>query len=184
MVNTKHHLNASHRSRLQPATTLRLKKRLHHFETNVSKQRKMAPSRQSTTANKSRPTQRRGKNNNLNKDESQSTSSASEEKPFLLLEDVTCKICLNFMVRPVTLPCKHDLCYVCYENCVAKSNLACPMCRKRISVWCRQATKTNTVVNEVLWQRIQAQFPELVEAQNEGKDEKDTEDCEYLFCVC
>lgn len=52
------------------------------------------------------------------------------------------------------------------------------MCRKRISVWCRQATKTNTVINEVLWQQIQAQFPELVASQNgDGKDEKDVEDC-------
>ena len=53
------------------------------------------------------------------------------------------------------------------------------MCRKRISVWCRQATKTNTIVNEILKERIQAQFPELVESQSEGKDVKDTEDCEY-----
>lgn len=55
------------------------------------------------------------------------------------------------------------------------------MCRKRISVWCRQATKNNTVVNERLWEKIQAQFPELVESQNEGKEEKDSEDCKLYF---
>jgi hypothetical protein len=32
----------------------------------------------------------------------------------LLLEDVTCKICLNLMVKPVSLPCQHNLCYSCY----------------------------------------------------------------------
>lgn len=56
------------------------------------------------------------------------------------------------------------------------------MCRKRISVWCRQATKTNTVINEVLWQQIQVQFPELVASENEeGKNEKDVEDCKCLL---
>lgn len=136
----------------------------------------MAPSRRSTVT-KVRATSRRSKVSETNKDQSQNVSSSSEEKPFLLLEDVTCKICLNLMVKPVSLPCRHDLCYSCYSSCVEKSNLSCPMCRKRISVWCRQATKTNSVINEVLWQQIQAQFPELVASQNgDGKDEKDVED--------
>lgn len=133
----------------------------------------MAPTRKSASTSKSK----RSKANESNKDQSQSTSLSTEDKPFLLLEDVTCKICLNLMVRPVSLPCKHDLCYACYENCVEKANLSCPMCRKRISVWCRQATKTNTVINTVLWERIQAQFPDLVESQNDEGNEKDSEDC-------
>jgi hypothetical protein len=54
------------------------------------------------------------------------------------------------------------------------------MCRKRISVWCRQAAKTNTIVNETMWEQIQVQFPELIEAHDgEGKDDKDTEDCKF-----
>lgn len=133
----------------------------------------MAPSRSSSRRSKTK-----GSNK---KDHSDNIVVPTEEKPFLLLEDVTCKICLNLMVRPVSLPCKHDLCYACYESCVEKSNLSCPMCRKRISVWCRQATKNNTVVNERLWEKIQAQFPELVESQNEGKEEKDSEDCKLYF---
>jgi hypothetical protein len=55
------------------------------------------------------------------------------------------------------------------------------MCRKRISVWCRQATKTNTVINEILWGQIQNQFPELVEAQNDGEKDKDVEDCKFYL---
>ena len=140
---------------------------------NVSKQKKMAPSRRQASVLKSKP-----RSNDSKKDEPQNIS-LPEEKPFLLLEDVTCKICLNVMIKPVSLPCHHNLCYDCYENCVAKSNLSCPMCRKRISVWCRQATKTNTIVNEILKERIQAQFPELVDSQRECKELKDTEDCEY-----
>ena len=135
----------------------------------------MPPSRRSAATNKSK----KGKNDTSTSQQSSSLS-ASEDQPFLLLEDVTCKICLNVMIRPVSLPCKHDLCYACYENCVEKANLSCPMCRKRISVWCRQAAKNKSVVNESLWAKIQAQFPELVKSQNDGTEEKDSEDCEYL----
>lgn len=74
----------------------------------------MAPSRRSTVT-KVRATSRRSKVSETNKDQSQNVSSSSEEKPFLLLEDVTCKICLNLMVKPVSLPCRHDLCYSCYS---------------------------------------------------------------------
>jgi len=42
------------------------------------------------------------------------------------------------------------------------------MCRKRISVWCRQATKSNSVVNQELWERIKAQFPDQVKLRCEG----------------
>jgi hypothetical protein len=45
------------------------------------------------------------------------------------------------------------------------------MCRKRFSVWCRQATKDNKIVNEDLWARIQAQFPDQVKAALEGNEE-------------
>lgn len=144
----------------------------------------MAPARRQTVANKTRSVPRRKNVSENSKEKIESASASTEKKPFLLLEDVTCKICLNLMVRPVSLPCKHDLCYSCYENCVEKSNLSCPMCRKRISVWCRQATKTNSVVNEELWEQIQSQFPELVESQNLGIDEKDAEECKCFNLVC
>ena len=102
----------------------------------------------------------------------------SAELKFLSLEDVTCKICLDFMIKPVSLPCQHNLCFLCFENCVQKSNLCCPLCRKRISVWCRQAAKNNTVVNIDLWERIKAQFPDKVKTKFEGASEvEDSEEC-------
>ena len=74
----------------------------------------MAPPRRSVAANKSRANSKRNNVNESSKDESENVSSSTEEKPFLLLEDVTCKICLNLMVKPVSLPCRHNLCYSCY----------------------------------------------------------------------
>jgi len=63
-------------------------------------------------------------NNRQKNDEGASTSSV--EKTFLGLEDVKCNICLNFMIKPVSLPCSHTLCYTCFQNCLEKSNLSCP----------------------------------------------------------
>ena len=123
----------------------------------------MAPSRRST----------RGKNTN-----STPTDSTATGSKFLCLEDVTCKICLELMIEPVSLPCHHKLCFPCYESCVQKSNLCCPMCRKRISVWCRQATKSNSVVNQELWERIKAQFPDQVKLRCEGLSSvQDSDEC-------
>lgn len=45
--------------------------------------------------------------------------------------DVLCPICLSIFIEPVTMPCKHTLCMPCFQNNVAQSALACPLCRKR-----------------------------------------------------
>jgi len=50
------------------------------------------------------------------------------------------------------------------------------MCRKRFSVWCRQATKDKKLVNENLWAHIQAQFPDQVKAALEGEEEAAAEE--------
>lgn len=141
----------------------------------------MAPTRSAPTR-RSRSTAKNNKRANNDQDEaSQGASLESEEKPFLLLDDVTCKICLEIMIKPVSLPCKHNLCFSCYESCVEKANLACPMCRRRISVWCRQASKTNTLVNEALWQRIQSQYPDRIKSVSEGAvDDRDPEECNEI----
>ena len=99
-----------------------------------------------------------------------------DDRP-LCLDDATCKICLNIMIKPVTMPCKHAVCSLCFDSCLEKANLSCPMCRKRISVWCRQS-KNTSIVDEKLWERIKEQFPDKVTARLEGKD---SDDCESFW---
>lgn len=121
------------------------------------------------------PPRRSNRAKNTNSAASDSTAIGSK---FLCLEDVTCKICLELMVEPVSLPCQHKLCFPCYESCVQKSNLCCPMCRKRISVWCRQATKNNTIVDKELGERIKAEFPDQVKLKCEGSSiVQDIDEC-------
>ena len=94
----------------------------------------------------------------------------------LTLTDVTCSICLSLMMEPVKLPCDHVLCHPCFSSTLDHANLMCPLCRTRISVWCRRATKTKTIVDQDLWSIIQTRFPDHVESGLRGEDSVDVDD--------
>lgn len=87
----------------------------------------------------------------------------------LSISDCTCPICLEILVEPVVLPCKHELCLPCFNGMTDKTNFLCPMCRMRISTWSRTATNTNTLVNKERWDQIRQAFPEEVQDRIEGK---------------
>ena len=107
-------------------------------------------------------------------------------------ESCTCPICMYIMIEPVTMPCRHTLCMYCYKQTVAQSNLVCPICRQRISVWARRAAKTNTLIDQEKWVIIQSAFPHKVKRRMEGMaegpgdmdkdydddDDSDDQDCE------
>ncbi len=87
----------------------------------------------------------------------------------LSISDCTCPICLEILVEPVVLPCKHELCLPCFSGMTDKTNFLCPMCRMRISTWSRTATNTNTLVNIERWNQIKKAFPNEVNDRIEGK---------------
>lgn len=97
--------------------------------------------------------------------------SDSTDRMTLSVEDCMCPICMCIMVEPVTMPCKHTLCYPCFKQNVEEASLACPMCRVRISVWARRSSKNGTLVNKKLWTQIQQLFPEKVEKRQKGLDD-------------
>ena len=99
------------------------------------------------------------------------TSPKKEKK--LTLEEVVCPICLSIMIEPVTMPCEHSLCSPCFKNSVEKAAIACPLCRKRISVWVRRATKEGKLVNQSLWKHIEDNFSQQIEARLQGKQDRD-----------
>ncbi|CAL1532710.1 unnamed protein product [Lymnaea stagnalis] len=89
--------------------------------------------------------------------------------------EYTCPICMYLLIEPVTLPCKHSFCLTCYRQTVEISNLTCPICRMRISVWARKASKSNTLIDQVKWQYIKEAFPLEVQHRLEGEDYDDEE---------
>ncbi|XP_042206844.1 E3 ubiquitin-protein ligase rnf168-like isoform X2 [Homarus americanus] len=93
----------------------------------------------------------------------------------LSISDVMCPICLSILIEPVTMPCSHSLCMQCFNQQVAQTSLACPLCRKRISVWVRRTSKTNRLIDTKLWQKIRDKFSAKVEARIRGVDDTDSE---------
>lgn len=76
------------------------------------------------------------------------------------LSEYQCKVCLEILIEPVTLPCDHTLCKPCFQSLVEKSNLCCPFCRLWVSGWTWQNTRRNALVNMELWEKIQKHYPE------------------------
>uniref|UniRef100_A0A4W5QXD5 RING-type E3 ubiquitin transferase n=1 Tax=Hucho hucho TaxID=62062 RepID=A0A4W5QXD5_9TELE len=87
--------------------------------------------------------------------------------------DCLCPVCLEIFLEPVTLPCSHTFCKPCFLETVDKANLCCPLCRKRVSTWARLNGRNKTLVNDELWQRVQAAFPMQCQRRLSGQEEED-----------
>ncbi|RVE65359.1 hypothetical protein OJAV_G00135050 [Oryzias javanicus] len=98
---------------------------------------------------------------------------AGGREPPLSPEDCRCPVCLEILVEPVTLPCAHTFCKSCFLESVDKAALCCPLCRKRVSTWARQHSKNQTLVDQVLWRRIQTAFPLQCQRRLSGQDADD-----------
>ncbi|XP_041660948.1 E3 ubiquitin-protein ligase rnf168 [Cheilinus undulatus] len=90
-------------------------------------------------------------------------SPASERGRPLSLDDCRCPVCLEIFIEPVTLPCTHTFCKDCFLQAVDQASLLCPLCRRRIAVWCRLNNRNNTLINQKLWTSIQKTFPQQCE---------------------
>ncbi|XP_034534995.1 E3 ubiquitin-protein ligase rnf168-like [Notolabrus celidotus] len=105
----------------------------------------------------------------------------SERGGALSLDDCRCPVCLEILIEPVTLPCTHTFCKACFLQAVDQAALLCPLCRRRISVWCRLNSKNKTLINQTLWTTIQRSFPEQCE-RRQGGQEVSEEDAVSLCC--
>ncbi|XP_060518326.1 tripartite motif-containing protein 5-like isoform X2 [Cylas formicarius] len=82
--------------------------------------------------------------------------------------DVLCPICRTILIEPVTLPCSHGFCNLCFNDTMEKANLVCPLCRIRVGSWFRKAKKENKLIDELFWTAIKEKYPK--EVQNKYKD--------------
>ncbi|XP_029570242.1 E3 ubiquitin-protein ligase rnf168 [Salmo trutta] len=90
--------------------------------------------------------------------------------------DCLCPVCLEIFLEPVTLPCSHTFCKPCFLETVDKANLCCPLCRKRVSTWARLNGRNKTLVNDELWQRVQAAFPMQCQRRLSGQEEEEEDE--------
>lgn len=91
----------------------------------------------------------------------------------LTLQDVHCTVCMGIFVEPVTLPCYHTTCKLCFERTIDNNTLACPLCRKYVGGWVRQRQKNGLMVNEALWSYIRQQYDSHVQKKLKGEDDEE-----------
>ena len=73
------------------------------------------------------------------------------------------------------MPCKHELCMLCFKAHVERTSLCCPMCRTRVSNWARKKAREGKLVDEARWNLIQKLFPERSKRRLRGEDGCDLE---------
>uniref|UniRef100_H2YSD4 RING-type E3 ubiquitin transferase n=1 Tax=Ciona savignyi TaxID=51511 RepID=H2YSD4_CIOSA len=86
------------------------------------------------------------------------------------LDDISCPICLDIFIQPISLVCKHELCKLCYEDYFLKADFRCPLCKKRLSSWARKNPSTESLINKKKWVAIQNMYPDLVKKRLNGED--------------
>nr|XP_021548032.1 E3 ubiquitin-protein ligase RNF168 isoform X3 [Neomonachus schauinslandi] len=95
------------------------------------------------------------------------------------LSECQCRICVEILIEPITLPCNHTLCNPCFQSTVEKASLCCPFCRRRVSSWTRYHTRRNSLVNMELWELIQKHYPKECELRVSGQESEEiVDDCQ------
>ncbi len=88
------------------------------------------------------------------------------------VSDFLCHICLGVLVEPVTMPCSHRICQVCLLRSIEVNRTCCPLCKRRLGVWCRRRANGEGLVDRPLWEEIQRRFPAQVQAKMAEQDQE------------
>jgi len=94
--------------------------------------KKVVEGNKSNASDKEKPTA------NLN-DVSSCSCGRFDQKIEKIENELTCSICFEFYIKPITLNCSHTYCQYCISEWKKKkrSNQECPICRKRIKTFTR-----------------------------------------------
>ncbi|KAK1786060.1 hypothetical protein P4O66_017790 [Electrophorus voltai] len=88
----------------------------------------------------------------------------------LTLEEARCPVCLEILLEPVTMPCRHSVCLHCFKRTVEFTSLCCPLCRLRVSSWARKQSREKSLVNIELWEMVRQSYPERCKRRIEQRD--------------
>ena len=84
------------------------------------------------------------------------------------IEEVRCPVCLDILLEPVTMPCRHSVCLHCFQRTVQFS-LCCPRCRLRVSSWARKQSREKRLVNTELWDMVRKSYPDKCKRRMEQR---------------
>lgn len=88
----------------------------------------------------------------------------------LSLEEARCPVCSEILLEPVTMPCGHSVCLLCFQRTVKLISLCCPLCRLRVSSWARKQSREKSLVNAELWELVRLSHPERCRRRMEQRD--------------
>lgn len=95
----------------------------------------------------------------------------------LSISDCTCSICLDVLVEPVKLPCKHEYCLSCFKSLNMIAYPHCPYCRSKVdATWITSRMNGNNLVDKERWQEIQKEFSQQIKDKISGKTSRDIEE--------
>ncbi|KAI5714429.1 hypothetical protein M8J76_016989 [Diaphorina citri] len=86
-------------------------------------------------------------------------------------DSVLCLVCQGILIKPIKLPCNHHVCLECLQRICDNSNLSCPMCRKRLSIWLRRNKDFSLLIDENLWNQIQKYYKKEVDQKLFDQDD-------------
>uniref|UniRef100_A0A915HF20 RING-type E3 ubiquitin transferase n=1 Tax=Romanomermis culicivorax TaxID=13658 RepID=A0A915HF20_ROMCU len=84
----------------------------------------------------------------------------------LRLEDCMCPICLEILIEPVTMPCKHELCMPCFQQ-----NVQVFLYRPDCNVLLRENLGCTDMPDADLWRQIRKFFPKEVTNRMSGRSD-------------
>lgn len=91
------------------------------------------------------------KRNDCLKRELHETRARSGRKRALLLEEIRCSICLEYMTDPHLLPtCYHRFCRQCIHDAMRENGRSCPLCRRSITIEPKRDEFARSIANIIL----------------------------------
>uniref|UniRef100_A0A7S3R809 RING-type E3 ubiquitin transferase n=1 Tax=Dunaliella tertiolecta TaxID=3047 RepID=A0A7S3R809_DUNTE len=102
----------------------------------------------------------------------------SEEEETFLDDTLKCAMCMNLCERPVTAPCQHNFCLVCFNKWRAQAKYKCPTCRADFPKQFAQNPRINTAL--ILAIRLAKNPPKDKPAPVERRVEEDRPDEAYV----
>jgi hypothetical protein len=126
-----------------------------------------------TTSKKEKLTRTKSikRKNDTNVEQLVAAKSIKTPPPPLDLDECTCSICIDVLVEPVSLPCKHEFCLNCIFNATNAelyfSN--CPLCRKLVPNSLLREKNRSKLVNANRWAQIQKAFDAEIRNKQNAK---------------
>jgi len=93
----------------------------------------------------------------------------------IILDDVTCGICLRILHEPISTPCGHSFCKICLLDSFSKTEFKkhqCSICRADLSQFNVETQNVNVVIAGLIAKMFPEPYKERVEEASDEKEDR------------